>query len=142
MRTIVLMLSLVLLGGTMNFATAQDKTKQKRSAEEMATKRTTKLTEVLKLSDTQKDQVYNLILANAKEMDKVNNTKLTQDERKAAMKELSTSLDSKLQGVLTAAQYKTFLAHKEEMHNDKKGTMGGCCSEGGGSECPHGKGAK
>ncbi len=141
MRTIVLMLSLVLLGGTMNFATAQDKTKQKPSAEEMATKRTTKLTEVLKLSDTQKDEVYNLILANANQMDEVNNTRLTQDERKAAMKELRTSFDSKLQGVLTAEQYKTFLAHKEEMHDAKKGTNVGCCSEGG-SECPHGKGGK
>jgi len=141
MRTIVLMLSLIVLGATMNFASAQDKTKQKPTAEEMATKRMTKLTEVLKLSDTQKDQVYNLILANAKEMDKVNNTKLTQDERKAAMKELRTSFDSKLQGVLTAEQYKTFLAHKEEMHDDKNGGKGGCCSEGGG-ECPHGKGGK
>lgn len=125
----------------MNFATAQDKTKQKPSAEEMATKRTTKLTEVLKLSDTQKDEVYNLILANANQMDEVNNTRLTQDERKAAMKELRTSFDSKLQGVLTAEQYKTFLAHKEEMHDAKKGTNVGCCSEGG-SECPHGKGGK
>lgn len=132
MRTIVLMMGLVLLGGTMNFATAQDKTKQRPTTEEMATKRTAKLTETLKLNDKQKTQVYDLILGQANEKDKVNNTKLTQDERRAAMKELHASFDAKLKGILTAEQLKTYAAQKDEMKNKKHG---GCSAD-----CQHGHG--
>ncbi len=137
MRTIVMMLCLTILGGTMNFATAQNKTKEKPSAEEMATKRTEKLTEVLGLTKSQKDQVYNLMLSQAKDKEKVNNTKLTQDERREAMKELHQAFDAKFKGLLTAEQLTKYEAHKAEMKNKKKGHGNQGCPHGGGN-CPHG----
>lgn len=136
MRTIVMMLCLTILGGTMNLATAQEKTRQKPSAEEMATKRTEKLAEALELNESQKNQVYNLILGQSKEKEKINNTKLTQDERLSAIKELRANFDSKLKGMLTADQLKRYEAHKAEMKNRKKG------HHGHGGDCPHGSGTK
>lgn len=142
------MLCLAILGGTMNFATAQNKTKEKPTAEEMATKRTEKLTEALKLTDSQKEQVYSLILNQSQEREKINNTKLTQDERHTAMKELNASFDDKLKSVLTADQLKTYEAHKADMKNKKQGhhgqgghQCGGNCSHGSGG-CSHGSGSK
>lgn len=136
MRTIAMMLCLTILGGTLNLATAQNKTKERPSAEEMATKQTEKLTEVLSLTDNQKDEVYNLFLSQAQEKEKVNNTKLTQDERHAAMKELHASFDNKLKALLTADQLKAYEAHKADMKKSKKGHHGQGCSHGG-ENCPH-----
>ncbi len=137
MRTIALMLCLTILGGGINFAHAQNKTKERPSSEEMATKRTDKLTEVLSLTDSQKDEVYNLILAQAQDKEKVNNTKLTQDERHAAMKELHQAFDAKLKNVLTAEQLTAYETHKAEMKKNKHGHSGhgnGNCKHSSGTE--------
>lgn len=130
MRTIVLMLCLALLGGTVNLANAQDQQKQKPTAEEMATKKTAKLTETLKLTADQQKQVHAMILEKGQQKEQINNTKLTQDERHAQMKELRTNFDAQLKGILTAEQLKLYEAHKEEMkkgkhgHHDHKGKGG------------------
>ncbi|CAN5270648.1 hypothetical protein BH09BAC1_BH09BAC1_20160 [soil metagenome] len=121
MRTIVLMLCLAMLGGTMNTAFAQEKTKQKPTAEEMATKRTAKLTEVLKLDANQQKQVYSIVLDHGKRNEEVRNAKLTEDERRSQKKELFASFEAQIKTVLNAEQYKTYLAKKEEMKGKKGG---------------------
>jgi hypothetical protein len=130
MRTIVLMLCLALLGGTLNLATAQDQGKQKPTAQEMATKKMAKLTETLKLTADQQKQVHAMVLEHAEQREQVNNTKLTQDERHNQMKELRTNFDAQLKGILTPDQLELYQAHKEEMRKNKQGQHNhNCCGK-------------
>ena len=127
MKTLAMIVCMALLGGITSNAFGQETVKQeqrqKPTAEEMATKRTEKLTKLLELSDGQQKQVHALILDHAKQKEQVNNTKLTQDERKANMKGLHTSFEASLKKILTKEQLEKYLAHKEEM-KQKKGHHG------------------
>ena len=122
MRTILLLWCLAFLGGTTNLALAQNAPKQKPTAEEMATKRTAKLTELLTLDANQQIQLKELMLVQGKKKETINNTPLTQAERQAKMKELRTAFDAELKKILNAEQYEKYQAHKAEhkKHSQQK----------------------
>lgn len=121
MKTLVLLLCLALVGATVNTAQAQDRSANKPSAEEMATKKTTKLTEVLSLTKEQQTQVHSIVLTKINKHQELKNTRLTEDERRAGMKEVRANFDAQLKGILTAEQMAKYEAHNAEMKKNKHG---------------------
>lgn len=97
----------------------------KRTPEERAKLRSEKLTEKLSLDETQKQQVYDVILNHATQVDVIkNNQDITKESRREQMKALRTETDQKLQGVFTKEQNEKWNTMKQKMkekHGKKNG---------------------
>jgi len=121
MKTLVLMLCLALVGATATTAQAQGqgRSEDKPNAEEMAAKKTAKLTEALALTEAQQTLVNAIVLEKLTQKEELKNTRLTEDERRAGMKEVKASFDAKLKAILTAEQLTKYEAHKAEMKQHK-----------------------
>ncbi len=122
-----MMLCMVLFGTTATLQAQDHQQRQKPTTEDVVTKRTDKLAEALKLDANQKKQVHALMLEKHQQKEKINNTKLTQDERNAQMKELHQNFDAKLKALLNPEQAKQYEAKKAEMKNKH----GHHCDKGG-----------
>lgn len=77
--------------------------------EERATKQAQRMTETLQLSADQKQQVYDLALQTAKQMQE-----LRSSGNRDAMKEIKENNDTKMKGILTADQYIRYEAIRAE----------------------------
>jgi Spy/CpxP family protein refolding chaperone len=148
MKTLVLMLCLALVGATATTAQAQGRSEGKPSVEEMAAKKTAKLTEALALTEAQQNQVNAIVLEKLTQKEELKNTRLTEDERREAMKEVNASYDAKLKAVFTPEQLAKYEANKNEMKQNKHGHHKGAghshkgdCPHSKG-DCPHSKGSK
>ena len=96
---------------------------QKMTAEEQANKMTDWMKTNLKLTDDQVAKVQAINLKYANKMHEAKNSTQSKDEKKSSMKAESAAKDSEMKGVLTADQYKSYMAKKEEMKKDMKEKM-------------------
>lgn len=96
-----------------------------RSPEERAKLRSEKMTEKLSLNETQKQQVYDIMLEHATQKDAIkNNQDITKESRKEQMKALRESTDQKLTGIFSKEQidkWNTMKKNMKEKHGKKNG---------------------
>lgn len=115
MKRIVNITILMFLASSVGFSQGDQSKKEgekKLTVEERADKRTEKMTELLSLTDTQKESVYKINLKHASEMEKL---KAEQKVLRDKMKKLHEETKAEMEGVLSAEQQAIMEAKHEEM---------------------------
>ena len=109
----VFVISIMLLA-TITLATAQQR--QQMSAEERAKVQTERMVKLLTLTADQKTKVQAIDL----ELSKETSTRMqnNQGDRRAVMQEIDKKRDEKYKAVLTADQFKKYLADKEQRQRE------------------------
>ncbi|MCC6865896.1 MAG: hypothetical protein IT280_07015 [Ignavibacteria bacterium] len=96
-----------------------------KTPEERAKLRTERLTDKLSLSETQKQQVYDVILNHANQVNTIRNTQdITKESRREQMKTLRTDTNQKLEGIFSKEQidkWNTMKQKMKEKHKNKHG---------------------
>ena len=98
---------------------------QQRPPEERAQRQTQWLQQNVALTDDQNKKVYDIILQSAKQADAARNSG---GDVKSQMKDINTSRDAAIKGVLTDDQYQKYQQHVQEMQQQRKsggGMQGG-----------------
>lgn len=121
MKKVLMALLLVSGLSTATFAQQRGGSDIDRSPEARAARQTERLAEELKLDAKQREQVYNLHLARAKEMDafRKDGDRARTDGREAMQKQQQAYSDE-MKKILSADQYSTFEKRQNEMRDRMK----------------------
>lgn len=108
-------LSILLLGITATGFTQNQQTRPEQDPETIAKTQTSQMKKILTLDAAQEKKVYDLNLVNAKKRVELRKAKESnpQGNSKEQMAALRTEYDKTLKSILTAEQYKKYLAEKE-----------------------------
>lgn len=108
---------LTITGATLQ---AQHQNHKELSAEQMADKRTEKMTQSLELTEEQQSEVYRINLAAAEKIKQVNGEKLTTAERRERKKQIAQTAREQLSAILTEEQMKKMKAQMQERRGERK----------------------
>lgn len=125
MKTVTIALALLL--GSVSFAQVEEgkRKEDKLSVTEKAEKRTQKMTDLLNLSEDQKEKVYAINLKHVQEMEKLKQEK---DELRNKMKASHDFAKKEFDKILSNEQQSILKEKKEEMKKKKKEKRD-CCKE-------------
>lgn len=93
--------------------------RQQSTPEERATRQTKTLTEKLKLSDEQKDKVYEITLKYAKQRSSQSDSETSREKRMEAFQKLQKEQDKELKAIFTDDQKKGYDKHQKETQNQR-----------------------
>ena len=102
---------------------ARAQEKQKMTPDQRAAKITEWMKTNLKLNDEQTAKVDDINKKYATKMEDIRKNTTDKKKKMSAVKDLDKQKDSELQAVLTADQFKSYLAKKEEMKEQMKAKM-------------------
>ena len=107
----------IMLIATISFATAQQR--QQMSTEERAKVQTERMEKLLTLTADQKTKIQAIDLELSKEMTtRMQNNQGDRDAMRTARQEIDKKRDEKYKAVLTADQFKKYLADKEQRQRE------------------------
>ena len=107
----------IMLVATVTFAAAQQR--QRQTAEERAKTHTDRMVDVLKLTADQKAKIQAIDLELSKQLSaQMQNNQGNRESMRTAMQEIEKKRDEKYKPVLTADQFKKYLADKEQRQKE------------------------